>query len=127
MAVGAVYDALLGLGIVLFLHRLSQLLSIPYPGEPIYARMTGVLLIGLAIFYGFAAHQVDRSLRNVAGAILIRALGGFYLIAYTLMGGVPKIFFLFGLVDLIFATWHWTLLRGRARFWKLLLSGDDSS
>ncbi len=129
MAVGAAYDLVLGAAVVTALEPLSRILPIPFPGEPFYARTQGVLLIGLGIFYAFAAHDLERSLRNVAGAIAARTMGGVYLIGYAWLEDVSWFFAVFGAADLLFAIWHWVLLRVEIKtgFWELLLFGERSS
>lgn len=128
MIVGATYDLLVGLTIVAALRPLSQITPIPFPDEPFYARMQGVLLIGLGVFYAFAAHDLERNLRNVAGAILIRLIGGGYLIAYTALGDISWFFYLFGVGDLLFGLWHLALLRRERgiQFLPLLRSGVEA-
>lgn len=110
MAVGSCYDAALGLSIVLALEPLSKVLPIPFPSEPFYARMQGVFLIGLAVFYALPALDLERHLRVVAGAIFLRLLGGAYVIGYAATGEIAPFFHLFGAADLAFGIWHWALL-----------------
>lgn len=126
MVVGATYDLLVGATIVVALEPLSKLLPIPFPTEPFYARMQGVLLIGLGVFYAFAAHDLERNLRNVAGAIVIRLLGGAYLHASVVCADVAPFFHVFAAVDVALGLVHLWLLRTerRARFWPLLLRGE---
>jgi len=129
MIVGATYDIIVGVIIVTALRPLSTITPIPFPDEPFYARMQGVLLLGLGIFYAFAAHDLERNLRNVAGAIAIRLIGGGYLIAYTALGDISWFFYLFGIGDVLFGAWHYVLLR-RERgvfFLPLFLRGEEKS
>lgn len=129
MIVGATYDILVGLIIVAALRPLSTITPIPFPDEPFYARMQGVLLIGLGIFYAFAAHDLERNLRNVAGAIAIRLIGGGYLFAYTALGDISWFFYLFGISDVLFGAWHYVLLRKERgiRLLPLLTRGEEVS
>lgn len=125
MGVGAVYDAALGLAIVLALEPLSRVLPIPFPAEPFYARMQGVLLLGLALFYAFAALDLERNLRIAAGAVAVRSVGGAYLLGYAATGAIAPCFLLFGAADLAFAVWHLAMMRrAGVRFWPLLLRGE---
>lgn len=126
MRVGAAYDFAVGLSIVAALEQLSRVLPIPFPSEPFYARMQGVLLMGLGVFYAFAAHDLERNLRNVAGAIAVRTAGGLYLGIYALTGAIAPFFLAFAAADLAFAAWHAWLLRAErsARFLPLLLRGE---
>ncbi len=126
MAAGAVYDIVLGLSIAFCLRPLSQVLPIPFPDQPFYARVVGILLIGLGCFYSFAAFDLRANIRNVAGAIFIRTLGGFYLATYALMDeSVSWFFVLFGATDLAWALVHYVLLRTETRhaFVRLLVHG----
>jgi hypothetical protein len=127
MIAGATYDFALGLAILCALELQALLLPIPLPSEPFYARTQGALLLGLGTFYAFAAHDLERNLRNVAGAITARAAGGLYICAYPLCdASVSPWFLLFGGIDLAWAALHLFLLRREniARFWPLLLRGD---
>lgn len=126
MAVGAVYDIVVGLTIVTALEPLSRVLPIPFPSEPFYARMQGILLIGLGVLYALPAVDLKRNLRVVAGAIFVRAVGGGYLLCYTATGTIAPFFYAFALADLSFAIWHSVLLRKEhgIGFARLLLRGD---
>lgn len=111
MAAGAIYDLGLGLSIVVALEFLSSILPIPFPSEPFYARVVGVLLIGLGVFYGIAALDLRGHVRNVGGAVLVRTFGGTYLIAYAALdASVSWCFLVFGIVDLMWALLHVVLL-----------------
>lgn len=125
MQVGAVYDIVVGLTIVTALEPLSRVLPIPFPSEPFYARMQGILLIGLGVLYALPALDLERNLRVVAGAIFVRAVGGGYLLGYTATGTIAPFFYVFALADLAFAIWHWILLRKERGigFTRLLLRG----
>ena len=115
MQVGALYDLLLGLSIVMILEPLSTILPIPYPAEPFYARVVGVLLVALAGFYAMTAAELDRHIRNVGAAVFARTFGGLYLLIYaTLDASVSWFFIVFGTLDLIFALWHTILLHKEA-------------
>ncbi len=128
MGVGAAYDLLTGATIALLLEPLSRVLPIPFPAEPLYARLCGVLICGLGLFYLFAFLAIDRFLRNVAGAIAVRTAGGLFLIGYVTGVGGPGFLAVFGGIDLAFALWHLALLRLEARlpFWPLLVRGDSA-
>ncbi|MBK9384894.1 MAG: hypothetical protein IPN34_08775 [Planctomycetes bacterium] len=127
MIAGAIYDFALGLSILGALELLALVLPIPFPAEPFYARTQGALLLGLGTFYAFAAHDLQRNLRNVAGAIVARTAGGLYISIYPLCDpSVSPFFLLFGGLDLLWAALHLYLLRRErvARFWPLLWRGE---
>ena len=126
MSAGAWYDAIVGASIVVALPQLSNVLSIPLPAEPFYARMQGVLLMGLGLLYALAAVDLERHLRIVAAAIVIRLVGGGYLAASVPLQGIDPFFYAFAGMDLLFALIHLTLLKRerKARFWPLLLHGQ---
>lgn len=129
MLAGAIYDLLLGLSIVGALQVLGQLLPIPFPSEPFYARTQGVLLLGLATFYAFAALDLERNIRNVAGAIVARTVGGLYVGCYPFFDSEVSAFFVvFGLLDLAWAALHIYLLKREhvGHFWPLLLRGESA-
>lgn len=125
MWIGGVYDAVLGLSVILALEPLSRILPVPFPAEPFYARMQGVVLCGLAAFYLFAAHDLEKNLRNVAGAIFIRGAGGLYLAGYAATGKIAPFFHVFAWVDVGFAALHLWFLRSErgVKFWPLFLRG----
>jgi len=106
LLVGGAYDLVVGLAIVLALRFLSQILPIPFPTEPIYARLCGVLLLGLAGFYTTTALTLPNSLPSVIAALGIRTLGGLYLAATPMLHPeAPPFLAMFGVVDLFFAGW----------------------
>lgn len=129
MIFGSIYDFVLGLSILCALEFLGRILPIPFPSEPFYARTQGVLLLGLGTFYAFAALDLAQNIRNVAGAIVARTVGGMYVATYPLFDAqVSSFFIVFGVLDLAWAALHLYLLHreGVARFWPLLLRGESS-
>lgn len=113
---GAAYDLAVGLSIVAALRPLSTVLPIPYPAEPIYARLCGVLLAGLGALYGATALALPHSALAARVAMLIRLGGGAFLVAAPLVdAGVPPFLAVFGAVDLAFAVWLAIALRIAAR------------
>jgi hypothetical protein len=125
IGIGAAYDLVAGVSIAVALEPLSRLLPIPYPLEPFYARLCGVLLAGLGVLYSLAYFDIEQHLRIVAAAVLVRTAGGLFLAGYVLWPGAPWFFLVFGGIDLAFAAWHLVLLHTEARtpFWPLLFRG----
>jgi hypothetical protein len=115
MAAGSLYDGVLGLSILLALEPLSRILPIPFPSEPFYARMHGIFLLGLCLVYALPAIDLERHLRLVAVAILIRLGGGLYVIGYAATGEIAPFFHLFGAIDVVFGLWHLGLLHTERR------------
>ena len=123
MLVGAIYDLVFGVPILLFPARLAPLINLAMPKEEIYLRLCGVFLIMVAFFYYLAFRDLERYLGNVAVAIVGRGLGAFFFFIFYFFLHYPKTFFLLGLVDLTFAVIHFLFLReeGRSLFIPLLL------
>lgn len=109
---GAIYDILVGLAIVFALRGLSQILPIPFPAEPLYARLCGVLLAGLGALYGAAAVTIPFSMASIYVAIAIRAAGGLFLLIVPFFDeSIARFFAVFGAVDLFFGLWTYIALR----------------
>ncbi|MFN0207359.1 MAG: hypothetical protein ACKVS6_13725 [Planctomycetota bacterium] len=112
LLVGAIYDIAVGLSIAVALQLLSPILQIPYPAEPIYARLCGVLMMGLGLLYGAAALTIPYSMTSVFVAIWIRTAGGiFLLVAPFFDTNVSRFMAVFGAIDLFFAIWTFVALR----------------
>lgn len=112
LLVGAIYDIAAGLSIAVALQLLSQILPIPYPHEPIYARLCGVLMMGLGALYGAAALTIPYSMTSVFVAIAIRTVGGiFLLVAPFFDTTISRFMAVFGAIDLFFAIWTFVALR----------------
>jgi hypothetical protein len=127
MKLGALYDIVLGLLILAALQLLAGILPIPMPHQPFYARMAGLLLIGLGGFYALAGLDIERHLRLVPVAISVRAVGGAYIALYPLLdGSVSWFFIVFGALDIGWAAVHLALLRAERGigFWPLLIRGE---
>lgn len=109
---GATYDLLVGLAIAAALNWLPRFLPIPFPAEPIYARLCGVLLMGLGGMYAAAALAVPYSMGSVTVAIAIRTVGGLFLLfAPFLDSSISRFMAVFGAVDLFFGIWTYIALR----------------
>ena len=116
LLVGAAYDFVVGLLIAAALQLLSTILPIPFPTEPIYARLCGVLLMGLGAFYATTALTLPQSKLSVLAAIGIRTVGGGFLTLAPLVDrGIAPFLAVFGAVDLVFALWFWIALRAASR------------
>jgi hypothetical protein len=107
---GAIYDALLGFGMLLQLQRLADFLSLKLPPQLLYPRSVGVLLVALGLFYFLAAADCARSLRGAAGAVVVRAGGGAFVLGHGIVDGEFAIVGM-GLVDLAWAALHLVLLQ----------------
>lgn len=109
---GAIYDIVAGLSIAIAIRPLSQILPIPLPAEPIYARLCGVLLTGLGTLYAAAALSIPYSMGSVKVAVGIRASGGvFLLFAPFFDSAIPRFLAVFGAIDLFFGIWTFVALR----------------
>ncbi len=103
---GAAYDLAVGLAILVGLRWLAEILPIPFPQEPVYARLCGVLLIGLAGFYTTTALTLPGSMPSVVAALAIRLLGGIYLLLVPWTEPeAPRFLAVFGAIDLLFGLW----------------------
>lgn len=116
LCVGALYDLVLGFSIVVGLQWLALLLPVPYPADPVYARLCGVLLIGLGSFQGAAGITLPSSIPSVHVTIAIRLFGALFLLAAPVVDrSVAPFLAIFGAVDGIFGLWVLGTLRRALR------------
>jgi len=102
-----------GLGVVLlfFPNLLLHFFGVPATNE-VWIRINVMFVICLAFYYVQAArHGLTVFIRWTVWA---RAAVIFYLTAFVLMVGAPKALLLFGLVDLLSATWTFVALKNDA-------------
>lgn len=112
MLAGATYDLVVGLVIAVALQWLSRWIPVPYPAEPLYARLCGILLMGLGALYGAAALTIPYSINSVCVAIGIRTVGGVFLLVMPFFDTtVSRFMAVFGAIDLFFAIWTFVALR----------------
>src|SRR5205807_7669769 len=98
----------LGLVLLLFPNLLLRFLGAP-PTKEVWIRINGMFVICLAFYYVQAArHGLTPFIRWTVWA---RGTVIFYVIAFVLLGGAPKALLLFGLVDLLAATWTFIALK----------------
>jgi hypothetical protein len=114
--VGSFYDFVLGLAITVGLQWLALLVPIPYPADPVYARLCGVLLMGLAVFNAAAGITLPSSIPSVHASIAIRTAGALFLLAAPVFDkGVAPFLAIFGALDGVFALWTLGTLRRALR------------
>ena len=101
---------LCGLGVVLLLfpNTLLHVCGVP-PTREVWIRINGMFVICLAFYYVQAArHGLTLLIRWTVWA---RVAVIFYFGAFVLLVGAPKALLLFGLVDLLSATWTFIALK----------------
>ena len=101
---------LCGLGVVLLLfpNTLLHVCGVP-PTSEVWIRINGMFVICLAFYYVQAArHGLTLLIRWTVWA---RVAVIFYFGAFVLLVGAPKALLLFGLVDLLSATWTFIALQ----------------
>jgi len=105
---------LVGLGLFLLLlpNLLLRTFGAPQTNE-IWIRVNGMFMICLAYYYIQAArHGVTSFIRWTVWA---RAVVILYFVAFVLLGGAPKPLLLFGVIDLLSATWTFVALQKEQR------------
>ena len=107
-----VYLCGLGLVLLLFPNLLLRFFGVP-PTKEVWIRINGMFVICLAFYYIQAArHRLTLLIRWTVWA---RAAVIFCLTAFVLLVGAPKALLLFGLVDLLSATWTFIALRNETQ------------
>ena len=99
--IGAIYDILLGVGIIFFLKPMSTLFDIPYPEYPIFPQTLGLFLIAMGILLIDTSRNPKAKLLIPTCAFSVRA---FYLplcIINIYFSDLPRLFLLIAFTDLI--------------------------
>jgi hypothetical protein len=101
-AVSAIYDALVGVLMLLGRPLLAQLFSVRLPEPPIHADLNGVFLLSIAAGYLIAYRDPDswggRAYMWVMGPAL-KGAGALAFVADYLLRGSPQSFLLFAVSD----------------------------
>jgi len=107
-----IYLCGLGLVLLLFPNLLLHFFDVP-PTKEVWIRINGMFVICLAFYYIQAArHGLTHLIRWTVWA---RGAVIFYLTAFVLLVGAPKALLLFGLVDLLSATWTLIALKNETQ------------
>ncbi len=113
MAAGATYDLTFAVAMLAFHERAARILGLAPPGDPLYLRFSGLLLLLLGSLYLLPASSPVR----YQGVVLVAACGrfaGFCFLVAAWRAGQGPVFLGLGLMDLVFALLH-ALLLVRAR------------
>ena len=103
-----IYLAALGVLLLLFPNQLLRIFGAP-PTNEIWIRVNAMFVICLAYYYIKAArHGVTAFIRWTVWG---RAAVIIYFVAFVLLAGAPKPLLLFGVIDLLCATWTFLALR----------------
>ena len=103
-----IYVGALGVLLLLFPNLLLRTVGAPATNE-IWIRVNGMFVICFAYYYIQAArHGVTAFIRWTVWG---RAAVIIYFIAFVLLAGAPKPLLLFGVIDLLSATWTFLALR----------------
>lgn len=108
LLVFGIYLIVLGSLLLLLPNVLLRVFGAP-PTNEIWIRVNGMFVICLAYFYIQAArHSLTDFIRWTVwgrGAVII------YFVAFVMLAGAPKALLLFGLIDLVSATWTFMALQ----------------
>ncbi len=103
-----VYVAALGVLLLLFPNVLLRIFGVP-PTNEIWIRVNGMFVICFAYYYiQTARHGLTNFIRWTVWG---RAAVIVYFVAFVLLAGAPKALLLFGLIDLLSATWTFAALQ----------------
>jgi len=103
---GAALDLFFGLGILIALPRLGELLRIEVPDPPHYVRLFGLLLVFLAGFYALTADDIRSRLPLALWAAAVRLAGAGYFALSVFRYGAPPVLLAFGATDLLLGILH---------------------
>jgi hypothetical protein len=101
---------LCGLGLILLLvpNLILQLFGIP-PTNEVWIRINGMFVLCLSFYYIQAAQ--NELTRFIRWTIWARVAVIFYFAAFVIFVSAPKALLLFGLIDLLSASWTWFALK----------------
>ncbi|MEP6570669.1 MAG: hypothetical protein ABJC10_12935 [Acidobacteriota bacterium] len=106
-----IYLVALGVLLLFFPNLLLRIFGAPRTNE-IWIRVNGMFVIAFSYYYIQAArHGVTAFIRWTVWA---RAAVIIYLVAFVLLAGAPKPLLLFGVIDLLSATWTFMALQKEA-------------
>jgi hypothetical protein len=116
-AVSGIYDACVGVTMLLGRPLLARLFDVPLPQPPIHADLNGIFLIAVAAGYAIPYRRPDspegRLYLWVMGPLL-KGAGALAFILDHFARGSPPSFLLFAASDGTLAAWTlWALVRGR--------------
>ena len=121
LLVGAVYDLVLAVVLLVRPSFASGLLGVPLPSPEFYLWLIAVLLVMLSLFYLLAAYDPMAYAGNVLVAILARGAAGAVLAWAALRQPELAGLFVLAGVDLLFAAVHavcwFPIRRSRAQLW----------
>ena len=117
-AVSGVYDAIIGVTMLLGRPLLSQLFAVPLPQPPIHADLNGIFLLAVAAGYVIPFRGPDsgagRTYLWVMGPLL-KGGGALAFVLDHVLRGSPQSFLLFAASDGALALWTlWALVTSRA-------------
>ena len=101
---------LCGLGLILLFvpNLILQLFGAP-PTHEVWIRINGMFLLCLSFYYVQTARNELTSF--IRWTVWARVAVIFYFAAFVLLVSAPKALLLFGLIDLLAATWTWLVLK----------------
>jgi len=103
-----IYLCVLGLALLLVPNLLLRVFGAPTTNE-VWIRLNGMFVLCLSFFYVLAARgELTAFIRWTVPA---RVAVIIYFAAFVLLLSAPKPLLLFGLIDLLSATWTWLALR----------------
>jgi hypothetical protein len=103
-----IYLCVLGLILLLVPNLILRVFRVP-PTSEVWIRINGMLVLCLSFYYVKAArHELTVFIR---WTVWTRVAVMFYFAAFVLLVSAPKALLLFGLIDLLAATWTWLALK----------------
>ena len=101
---------LCGLGALLLLvpNLLLRLFGVP-PTSEVWIRIMGMVVLCLSFYYVQAARNELTSF--IRWTVWARAAVIIYFAAFVLLVSAPRALLIFGLIDLLAATWTWVALK----------------
>lgn len=103
-----IYLCVLGLLLLLAPNLLLPLFGAPTTNE-VWIRVNGMFVLCLSYYYVQAARRGLTSF--IRWTVWARAAVIIYFAAFVLLASAPKALLLFGLIDLLAATWTWLALK----------------
>ncbi|MFQ5768772.1 MAG: hypothetical protein ACE5ID_12435, partial [Acidobacteriota bacterium] len=115
LAVGSLYDFLVGAAVLLLPDLLASGLGLPLPADQFYLRFIGVFLLGLGLIYLLPVLDPERYAAVAGLAGVVRAMGCVFLAGAVGLYHRPGVFLLLAAADGSFAFVHLASLAGWRR------------
>ena len=109
--VAFIYDAVLGLGFLLFQHRVFEWAAVPPPNHPGYIQFPALLLIAFGLLYLAVARNPVANRNLIPYGIMLKVAYCGVVFWHWFSTGLPDIWKPWAIADLVFLVLFWWAYR----------------